>query len=35
VEFSGCEDLLSQLFSLAQAAANDFAAFQAASNGMG
>jgi hypothetical protein len=28
VEFSGCEDLLAKLFTLAQAAANDFAEFQ-------
>ena len=31
IEFSGCEDLLSKLFSLAQAAANDYEAFQKAS----
>ena len=34
VEFSGCEDLLSKLFTLAQAAINDFDTFQKASNGM-
>jgi hypothetical protein len=34
VEFSGCEDLLSKLFTLAQAAINDFDNFQKAGNGM-
>jgi len=34
VEFSGCEDLLSKLFTLAQAAINDFDSFQKASNGI-
>jgi hypothetical protein len=35
VEFSGCEDLLTKLFTLAQAAANDYEGFQKASNGRG
>jgi hypothetical protein len=30
VEFSGCQDLLAKLFALAQAAANDYATFQTA-----
>ena len=33
VEFSGCEDLLSKLFTLAQAAINDFDGFEKVSNG--
>jgi hypothetical protein len=33
IEFSGCADLLSKLFTLAQAAANDYQAFQRASDG--
>ena len=33
VEFSGCGDLLSKLFTLAQAAANDYEGFQKASDG--
>jgi hypothetical protein len=33
VEFSGCEDLLTKLFTLAQAAANDYEGFQNASDG--
>jgi len=33
IEFSGCEDLLTKLFTLAQTAANDFATFESASNG--
>ena len=35
VEFSGCEDLLTKLFTLAQAAANDYEGFQKASDGRG
>ena len=33
IEFSGCEDLLTKLFTLAQTAANDFAVFESVSNG--
>jgi len=33
VEFSGCEDLLTKLFTLAQAAVNDFDGFEKVSNG--
>jgi hypothetical protein len=35
VEFAGTEDLLSKLFTLAQAAANDYDGFQRASGGAG
>jgi len=35
IEFSGTEDLLTKLFHLSQAAANDYEAFQAASEGAG
>jgi hypothetical protein len=34
VEFSGCEDLLTKLFTLAQAAANDFDSFRDLSDGV-
>lgn len=34
VEFAGSEDLLTKLFALAQAAANDYEGFQKASDGM-
>lgn len=34
VEFSGCEDLLSKLFTLAQAAINDFDSFRDLSDGV-
>ncbi len=33
LEFSGCEDLPAKLFALAQAAANDYATFQTATDG--
>jgi len=33
IEFSGCEDLLTKLFTLAQTAANDFTVFESVSNG--
>jgi hypothetical protein len=35
VEFSGCEDLLTKLFALAQTALNDFEGFQKVSEGAG
>jgi len=35
IEFSGCEDLLTKLFTLAQAAVNDFDDFRSASEGGG
>jgi hypothetical protein len=33
IEFCDCEDLLTKLFTLAETAANDFTAFESASNG--